>query len=336
MPARVRTAMPSDPRSEPRPALERLRGSSRAIARVRDQIRHLAATRATVLVEGEPGTGTSLAARAIHETSARRERPFVTVSASALPEAWLESELFGDERAPREDGVSRVGKIEQAAGGTLFLDDVDAVAPAIQLKLLRFLQDRSFERLGGSGSQVADVRMVTATHRDLADEVRAGHFREDLYYRLSAARIALPPLRERSEDLPRLTDMLLRELNKEHGSRVTGVTRGVLERFAAYPWPGNVRELRSTLEGMVAFVERRRALALSDLPLALRGVGGTVDRLETSVGMTVEEVERQLIAATLRYTRFDKPRAAAMLGIGLRTLYRKIQRYRLPQGTRSR
>ena len=198
--------------------------------------------------------------------------------------------------------------------------------PAVQVKLLRVLQDRSFERVGGSDPLRVDVRLIVATHRDLAAEVAAGRFREDLFYRLSVVRIQMPPLRERPEDIPILAHTFLREFAREHGRRVTSITRGVLDRLLRYPWPGNVRELRNTIEGMVVFAEGRRALDLSDLPDSLREVESAGEKLELRVGMTVEEAERQLIAATLRRCGNDKTKAAAMLGIGLRTLYRKLKR----------
>jgi DNA-binding NtrC family response regulator len=195
------------------------------------------------------------------------------------------------------------------------------------VRLLRVVQDRAFERVGGTETTRADVRLVASTHRDLAAAVRDGRFREDLAQRLAVVRIPLPPLRERRDDLPLLVERFVREFNREHGRKVTGVARGALERLMSYEWPGNVRELRNTLEGMIVFAEGRRALDLSDLPLHLRGAQPGEDRLGVEVGMTVEAAERRLIEATLRFTGDDKTRAAAMLGIGLRTLYRKIKQY---------
>jgi two-component system response regulator HydG len=179
--------------------------------------------------------------------------------------------------------------------------------------------------VGGSESLKADVRLIASTRRDLAAEVKAGRFREDLYYRLSVVRVQMPPLRARSEDIPLLAASFIRELDREHGRHVTGITRGVLDRLMRHPWPGNVRELRNIVEGMVMFAEGRRALDLSDLPDTLREVDDAGAKLDLRVGMTVDEAERRLIGATLRHCGDDKPRAAAMLGIGLRTLYRKLQ-----------
>jgi len=307
---------------------ERLAGHSRAIVGVMEQVRHIASTRATVLIEGETGTGKGLVAQAIHQNSPRKGERFVWVNCGALAESVIESELFGHERGAFAGASAlRRGRFELADGGSLFLDEIGEMPPSVQVKLLRVLQDRSFERVGGSETLKVDVRLIAATNRDLAGEVRAGRFREDLFYRLSVVRVRMPPLRERPEDIPLLAEAFIREFDREHGRRVTGITRGALDRLLRHPWPGNVRELRNTIEGMVVFAEGRRALDLSDLPDALREVESAGETLELRVGMTVEEAERQLIAATLRHCGHDKPRAAAMLGIGLRTLYRKIKLY---------
>jgi DNA-binding NtrC family response regulator len=307
---------------------ERLTGSSRAIARVMEQVRAISPTRATVLIEGETGTGKGLVAQAIHHNSPRRGERFVWVNCGALAEGVIESELFGHERgAFTGASQTRRGRFELADGGTLFLDEIGETPPSVQVKLLRAIQDRAFERVGGTETIRTDVRLVAATNRDLAADVKAGRFREDLFYRLSVVRIAMPPLRERPEDIPLLVEAFIREFNREHGRKVTGLTRGTLDRLVRHAWPGNVRELKNTIEGMVVFAEGRRALDLSDLPDALREAETGGERLEIAVGMTVEEAERQLIRATLQRTGRDKPRAAAMLGIGLRTLYRKIKQY---------
>ncbi len=307
--------------------LERIAGRSPAILGVMEQIRHIASTRATVLIEGEIGTGKGLVAQAIHQNSPRKNERFVWVNCGALAEGVIESELFGHERGAFTGATAlRRGRFELADGGTLFLDEISETSPAVQVKLLRVLQDRSFERVGSPETLKTDVRLIAASNRDLAGEVKAGRFREDLYYRLSVVRVQMPPLRTRPEDIPLLVESFLREFNREHGRRVTGITRGVLDRLVHYRWPGNVRELRNTIEGMVVFAQGRRPLDLSDLPDALREVESAGEKLELRVGMTVDEAERQLIAATLRHCGNDKPRAAAMLGIGLRTLYRKLKR----------
>jgi DNA-binding NtrC family response regulator len=307
---------------------ERLSGRSRAIQRVVDQVRAIATTRATVLIEGETGTGKGVVAQAIHQNSSRKGERFVWVNCGALAEGVIESELFGHERgAFTGASAMRRGRFELADGGTLFLDEISEMPPSVQVKLLRVVQDRAFERVGGTETLKADVRLIAATNRELAAEVRAGRFREDLFYRLSVVKIQMPPLRERREDVPVLVETFIKEFNREHGRKVTGVTRGALDRLMRYPWPGNVRELKNSVEGMVVFAEGRRPLDLSDLPAGLREVESEGERLTLAVGMTVAEAERALIHATLQHTGQDKPRAAAMLGIGLRTLYRKIKQY---------
>ena len=309
-------------------------GRSGGLRRALDQARHIAPTRSPVLMEGEAGTGRGLLAQAIHQNGPRKGGPFVWMSCNALAEGAIEPELFGREPAAAEgvapDAASAVrGCYEQADGGTLYLEEVDLLPPSAQIRLLRALQDRTFERVGGSTALKADVRLIAATRHDLAAEVHAGRFRADLLDRLGVVRILIPALRERREDIPLLVEAFVGAFNRKHGRKVTGITRGALDRLLRYWWPGNVHELETTIESMVVCAQGRRALDLSDLPDALRAVEDAGERLQLAVGMTVEEAERTLVAATLRHTGFDKPRAAEMLGMGLRTLYRKIKRYGL-------
>ncbi len=307
--------------------LERLTGSSRAIRRVMEQVRTVAPTRAAVLLEGEPGTGKRLVAHLIHRNSPRRDERFVWANCAAPAPGMVEGDLVGWERGAAGAGVVQPGRLELADGGTLFLDEVGAAPPRVQMRLLRAVQDRAFERVGGTDTRHADVRVIASTSRDLEVEVRAGRFREDLFERLSVVRIGVPPLRERAEDIAVLVDVFIKEFNREHARRVTGVSPGALEALVRHPWPGNVRELRGAVEAMVVAVGERRRLELSDLPSALRGRVRRMTSPTVRVGMTVAEAERQLIEATLRHTNGDKPRAASMLGIGLRTLYRKLAEY---------
>jgi len=299
-------------------------GRSRAIGRVIEQVRHLAATHAAVWIEGEAGTGKGAVARAIHRLGPRREGPFVSIDCAGGEPGALERDLFGVE-APA--AAASPGGLEQADSGTLYLDDIAAAPQAVQIRLLRLLHDGAFERVGGRTTIRVDVRLIAGTAREIAALAREGLFREDLLRRLAAARIAMPPLRERGEDIPPMVEWFLRDANRRHRRRVKSVTRGVLEILQRHPWPGNVRELRDTVESMVVSAPGGRPLDLADLPRPLRSAAEVQERVEIAPGMTVEEAERALIAATLAHVGHDKPRAAAMLGIGLRTLYRKIKVY---------
>lgn len=310
---------------------ERLRvapfdGHSRAIERVMEQVRHLASSHAPVLIEGEAGTGRSLAARAVHHNSPRREGPFVVFDCGAFPAPRLERELFG-EGAAETPHEARPGRVEPADGGTLFLADVDALPAGAQVRLLRVLQDHAYERLGGGATLRVDTRLIVSTSRDLAEQVAAGAFREDLLQRIGAVRIRMPSLRERREDIPFLVERFLAEASRSHDRRIRGITPGALDRLMRQEWPGNVRELRDTVERMVTVARRGSRLEPADL----RPTAGLPESepagLEIQVGTTVGDAERRLIIATLAHAGFDKPRAAALLGIGLRTLYRKIKEY---------
>jgi DNA-binding NtrC family response regulator len=298
-------------------------GGSRAILRVLEQVRHLATSQAAVLIEGEPGTGKGAAARALHDHGARRAAPFVAIDCAATPPS-LERELFGSD--PPAEGPE-AGALERAEGGTIYLESVGDASHAVQVRLLRLLHEHAFERVGGQTTRRADVRLIAGTTTDLAGLARAGRFRDDLRQRLAAARITMPPLRERAEDIPPMVGRFLREANRRHRRGVQRVTRGVLERLQRHAWPGNVRELRDTIESMVVSAPGGRPLDLADLPPPLRGDIPAVEHTAIAPGMTVDEAVRALIVATLEHTGHDKPRAAAMLGIGLRTLYRRIKEY---------
>ena len=318
-------------RLDERLAVPHLTGSSRVMQELCSKIVQIAPTRATVLIYGETGTGKELIAQAIHQLSPRKNERFVKLHCAELSANIIESELFGHEKGAFTGAdQQRKGRFELADQGTLFIDEISEIPAPVQTKLLRVLQDRQFERVGGNETVHVDVRVIAATNRRLDLLAAREEFREDLYYRLRVIQLEVPPLRERKEDIPVLVETFVREFDREHGRRVTGITRGVADRFMEYDWPGNVRELKNTVEEMVVYAQGKRALDVSDLPIPLRQqrpAGG--EDLGITVGLSMQEIERRAIEATLRATGHDKQKTAKILGIGLRTLYRKQKEYGL-------
>jgi DNA-binding NtrC family response regulator len=320
-------------RLDQRYGFHNLIGNSPEMVAVYNLIRQIAPTRATVLITGETGTGKGVVAQTIHQNSSRRDAPFVTLNCASLAEGVIESELFGHERGAFTGAVqTHKGRFEIADSGTLFLDEVSEMSLATQAKLLRVIEDREFERVGGTRPIKVDVRLIAASNRDLEQYVKEGKFREDLFFRLKVVPIKLPPLRERKQDIPRLVEAFIREFNLEHEKSITGISRGAMDLLMQYHWPGNVRELKNTIEGMVVLSPSGRVLDVSDLPeQILRQVGSEMRAggMYLRIGMTMEEIEKIAIEHTLRSVGYDKQKAAEILGIGLRTLYRKQKRYRL-------
>ena len=320
-------------RLDQRYGFHNLIGNSRGMVAVYNMIRQIAPTRATALIMGETGTGKGVAAQTIHQNSSRRDAPFVTLNCASLAEGVIESELFGHERGAFTGAIqTHKGRFEIADGGTLFLDEVSEMSLATQAKLLHVIEDREFERVGGTRPIKVDVRLVAATNRDLEQQIKEGKFREDLFFRLNVVTIKLPPLRERKQDIPRLVEAFLREFNIEHEKYITGISRGAMDLLMQYHWPGNVRELKNTIEGMVVLSASGRLLDVSDLPehiLRQVELKTPAADIHVRVGMTMEEIEKIAIEHTLRSVGYDKQKAAEILGIGLRTLYRKQKRYQL-------
>ncbi len=306
-------------------------GNAPAFRAVMDALRQAAPTSATVLLTGESGTGKELAARMLHDLSPRGAGPFVPIHCAAIPEGLLEAELFGHERGAFTGAAARKeGRFERAHGGTLFLDEIGEMTPAVQVKLLRVLQDGVVERFGGTQPLQVDVRLVAATHRDLPAEVKAGRFREDLFYRLDVVTVRMPPLRERRDDVPLLAAAFLKRLAERHGKAIHGFTAGAAAALEAADWPGNVRELEHAVERAVVLC-RGDTVDVGDLPEALRGAAPgalppAASAIAIPVGTPMEEVERMVIRETLRHTRGDKNLAAQILGIAARTIYRKLDR----------
>ncbi|HIJ66312.1 MAG TPA: sigma-54-dependent Fis family transcriptional regulator [Candidatus Hydrogenedentes bacterium] len=304
-------------------------GKSRQMVNIYSAVRQIAPTKTTVLIQGETGTGKDLIAQAIHNNSPRRDAPFVKLNCASIPEALVESELFGHVAGAFTGAVKpRQGRFEVADTGTLFLDEVGELSPALQSKLLRVLEHQQFERLGDSRTLSVDVRLIAASNRPLEQMVETGQFRNDLYYRLRVVAIEAPPLRARREDIPLLVDRFIGEACAAHGKEVRGITRNAMDLLARYNWPGNVRELKNIIEGMVVMARTERPLDVNDVPEHLRhSTAPEVGEVRIPTGTSMRDVERIMIAETLKVCGYNKEACAKMLGIGLRTLYRKMKEY---------
>jgi DNA-binding NtrC family response regulator len=315
-----------------RSGFESLIGASATMEALFEQMRRVAPTRSSVLIVGESGTGKELVASALHLNSPRAAERFLAINCGAIPNDILESELFGHERGAFTGALTRkIGKFELAHRGTLFLDEIGELSPALQVKLLRVLEERKIMRVGGSDLIEVDFRLIAATHRDLDKMVEDGKFREDLYYRLKVVTLPVPPLRERDGDLPLLVDFYLEQLAAEHGRSEVRLTPTALDALCRYRWPGNVRQLRNVLESLVIFGSDGQAIGLEALPAEIRDAAPSLAApIQPSNGSTrtMEDIERQAILETLTRTRGHRAEAAKLLGIGLRTLQRKLAEYK--------
>ena len=320
---------------------ESIIGQSPGMEHLFDQIRTVAPTRSTVLVVGESGTGKELVAKALHQASPRRDERFLAINCGAIPMDILESELFGHERGSFTGAVARkVGKFELAHKGSLFLDEISELVPELQVKLLRVLEERQIMRVGGGDLIDVDFRLIAATNRDLAKEVRDERFRQDLFYRLKVVTLEIPPLRDRVEDIPLLVEHFLEEFAPEHDREVPPtLSRDALRVLKRYSWPGNVRELRNVIESALIFLKGGE-IEVTDLPVEVRSSQGVVAArtpVQSPHGETrsMAEIERQAIEETLERTGGHRAEAARLLGIGLRTLQRKLKDYRQQEGAPS-
>ncbi|MDR1058191.1 MAG: sigma-54 dependent transcriptional regulator [Treponema sp.] len=303
---------------------ETIIGTSAPMRRVFDTISRVAPTRASILITGESGVGKELVADAIHALSPRKEKPLVKVHCAALAASLLESELFGHEKGSFTGAVARRrGCFERAHEGTLFLDEIGEIDQNIQIKLLRVLQDKKFERVGGEETLEVDARIVTATNRNLKKEIAEGNFREDLYFRLNVVNIEVPPLRDRKDDLPLMITAFLKEFAEENHKQVEGINEKARAALYRYDWPGNVRELRNCVESAVVMT-RGPLIAEGDLPPTLRQGGGEEGFVRVPLGSTMDEAEKLLIRAALTHCKGNKSRAAELLGLGRKTLHRKL------------
>jgi DNA-binding NtrC family response regulator len=309
---------------------------SPAMRDVLERIRRVAPLRATVLIQGESGVGKELVARAIHFNSPRREFPFLAINCAAIPIHLIESELFGHERGAFTGAHARTrGKFEIASKGTLFLDEIGETDLSTQAKLLRILEEKEFMRVGGDSNVRVDVRVIAATNANLETMVEQGAFRRDLYYRLKVVSIAVPPLRERREDIPDLVDSFLDELSRANAVPRKSVAPEALEALAAYAWPGNVRELKNVLESLLVSSPGDR-IGSGDLPPAILRERAAPIRPVFALGTTIAQMERELIRATLETTGGNRTHSAQLLGIGVRTLQRKIREFGLEISSKRR
>ncbi len=312
-------------------------GSSPQMLALVERMKRIAPTDATVLIQGETGTGKELVAQAIHQNSPRKPKPFVALNCAALSENILESELFGHVKGAFTDASSdRVGKFEFANGGTLFLDEVGDMPMATQIKLLRVLESGEITRVGSNTPVRVNVRILSATNRNLEEAIESGAFRRDLYHRLKVVTVAIPPLRDRAGDIPLLIEHFVKQFAKRHGKTIKGLSLAARVKLGSYPWPGNVRQLRNVVESMIV-VDFDETLDVDDLPLELEPdvpatASGPVDMtagLAALVGKPLDEVEQIFITETLKLTGGNREQAAHLLRIGERTLYRKIKDYGL-------
>ena len=314
--------------------LENVIGESPAMQEIFEVVQQVAPARASVLVLGESGTGKELIAKAIHNLSPRAKQPLVTVHCAALSPTLLESELFGHEKGAFTGAHERrIGRFEQANGGTLFLDEIGEIDQAIQVKLLRFLGERTFERVGSNKTLTADVRLIAATNRNLEEQVSKGDFREDLFFRLRVVEMRLPPLRDRGTDVIMLAKAFLKEFSDENGKPIEGLHPDAVEALLNHPWPGNVRELRTAIEHSVVLC-RDDTITLQDLPPSIRGESSTLNHPDakevlTKKNLTVEDAEKALIIRALKEFDGNRTKAAKKIGMSRRTLHRKLHTYNL-------
>jgi two-component system response regulator AtoC len=312
-------------------SLDRLVGESDAMVAVRTLLRKVAVSPAsTVLLTGESGTGKDLAAKVIHYASDRASKPFMNITCSALPEALLESELFGHERGAFT-GADRQkrGLLELADGGSVFLDEIGEMAPMLQAKLLRFLEERAFRRVGGGTDIRVQVRVIAATNRNLEEEVKRGRFREDLYYRLNVMPIVMPSLRERQDDIPRLIAFYVDSYNAEFRKRIRRVAPAAMERLKAYPWPGNVRELRNAVERAMLLAEGDE-LTIDHFPIVEKRSADLSESVELPAGgIDLEQLERSLVVQALTRSGWNQTRAATLLGVNRDQIRYRIEKFKL-------
>ena len=309
-------------------SLEQMIGKSSEMQKVFSMIKKVAPAKASVLITGESGVGKELVANAIHNLSGRKDKAFIKVHCAALSESLLESELFGHEKGAYTGAdTMQKGRFELAHGGTIFLDEIGEINQNIQIKILRVLQEKTFERVGGEKSISVDVRIVAATNKNLEEEVKAGRFREDLYYRLNVVHLKVPSLRERKDDLPLLINSFVNKFASENEKNIVGIDARAKSALFRYDWPGNIRQLQNCIESAVV-MSNGNEITLEDLPLSISEYSGD-ETISIPIGVTLEEAEKTLIQQNLAANKGNKSKTADILGIGRKTLHRKLQEYGL-------
>ncbi|HHU37243.1 MAG TPA: sigma-54-dependent Fis family transcriptional regulator [Treponema sp.] len=309
-----------------RKSFEHIIGKSPVMLKLFEVVRRVAPTKASVLITGESGVGKELIANALHNLSTRKDKPFIKVHCAALAETLLESELFGHEKGAFTGAVMRKrGRFELAHGGSIFLDEIGEINQSVQIKILRVLQEKRFERVGGEETIEVEVRVITATNRDLEKEIEEGRFREDLFYRLNVVQIHVPPLRERKDDLPLMISAFVKEIAEENGKIIESIDSKARSALYAYDWPGNVRQLRNCIESAVV-MSTGPIITLDELPPSIRDMD-EVPAITIPVGATMFDAEREIIIQTLAAQNGNKSKTAEVLGIGRKTLHRKLDDY---------
>ena len=311
---------------EGRKSFESIIGKNAEMQKIFQMVRRVASSKASVLITGESGVGKELITNAIHNLSQRKDKPIIKVHCAALSESLLESELFGHEKGAFTGAAARKrGRFELANGGTIFLDEIGEINQNVQIKILRVLQERKFERVGGEETIEVDVRVIAATNKDLEKEIAAGRFREDLYYRLNVVHINVPPLRERKDDIPLMVNSFLAEFAKENGKVIEGIDSRARSALYKYDWPGNIRQLRNCIESAVVMCEGK-IVTLDDLPPTI-SQSSQEDVIQVPVGITMDEAEKIIILQNLAVNKGNKTKTADILGIGRKTLHRKLDEW---------
>lgn len=316
---------------EGKTTFENMIGKSHEIQKVFDLVKKVAPSKASVLITGESGVGKEMIANALHNLSPRKDKPFIKVHCAALSDSLLESELFGHEKGAFTGAIAmKRGRFELAHEGTIFLDEIGEISQNVQVKLLRVIQERKFERVGGEETLDVDVRIIAATNRNLEEEIKKGNFREDLYYRLNVVNINVPPLRERKDDIPIMVNNFIRKFSKENNKNITTVDTKAKNALYSYDWPGNIRELRNCIEGAVVIAEGN-TLRLEDLPPAVRKSQEN-SSISIPAGTDMDTAEKIIIRETLIFCHGNKSKTAQVLGIGRKTLHRKLMEMNLVSG----